>query len=59
MSEVRKNVAGEKELDIAMRESGSLIVKKGFSYNQTKKVFDLVLEHLKDVPYQSTSSNKE
>lgn len=59
MSDIKKASTGEKELTSAAREIGSLVVKKGFSYNQTKKLFDFVLEQLKDIPFQSENSGKE
>lgn len=53
MSDIKKNI------EQLANEIGSLVIKNGLSYNQTKKVFDYVLEQLKNVPYQSSGSSRE
>lgn len=49
----------DKNVQKMANEIGSLVIKNRFSYNQTKKLFELVLDRLKDVPYQSVISGKE
>ena len=49
----------DKNIQEMANEIGSLVIKNRFSYNQTKKLFEFVLERLKDIPYQSVNSGKE
>ncbi len=53
-------VSQQKMMDLA-NDIGALVIRSGLSYNQAEKIFQLVLERMKDVPYQSAlnPSNKE
>lgn len=52
-------MAAKKELEETANRIGGLIIEARLSYNQAKETFDIVLERLKDVPYQSVDLGKE
>lgn len=59
MSDINRGMEKEKRLREVVNEIGGLVIRNCLSYNQAQKVFDQVLEGLKDVPYQSIDSIKE
>lgn len=53
MNNIKKREITREDMEKIANKVGSLVIKNGLSYNQIKKLFDVILEGLKDVPYQS------
>ena len=47
---VKEQISNQKLIQIS-NKIGDLVISSGLSYNQAKKVFDINLEALNDVPY--------
>lgn len=47
---VKEQISNQKLIQIS-NKIGDLVISSGLSYNQAKKVFDITLEALNDVPY--------
>ena len=50
VSSSEEQISNQKLIQIS-NKIGDLVISSGLSYNQAKKVFDITLEALNDVPY--------
>lgn len=54
-----KRLLNDTERNEMVNTIGNLVVENGLTYNQIKELFDIILERLKDIPYNSNAVPKK